>query len=85
MPTLLDLAGVEIPKGIDGRSFKKQILESNLWYAKIVRNSLNYNANTYFDNSKILNNRLIEYDVSEKPSSKKELYDIIAHHSNKTY
>ena len=30
MPTLLDLAGVEIPKGIDGRSFKKQILESEV-------------------------------------------------------
>ena len=27
MPTLLDLAGVEIPKGLDGRSFKKQIFE----------------------------------------------------------
>ena len=30
MPTLLDLAGVGIPKGIDGKSFKKQILESEV-------------------------------------------------------
>jgi arylsulfatase A-like enzyme len=30
MPTLLDLAGVGIPKGIDGKSFKKQILESGV-------------------------------------------------------
>ena len=27
MPTLLDLAGVAVPEGIDGKSFKKQIFE----------------------------------------------------------
>ena len=59
------------------RMDKKQILESNLWFAKIIRNSLNYKSNMYFDSSRILNNRLIEYSVSEKPSSQKELYDII--------
>ena len=33
MPTLLDLAGVKIPEGLDGRSFKREILQPNNDYS----------------------------------------------------
>ena len=48
---------------------KKQILESNLWFSKLIRLSINHNKNKYYYTSSINNNRLLEKSIDVHPTN----------------
>ena len=83
MPTLLDLAGVEIPKGIDGRSFKKQILESEVSTNEfdIVFSQNQFGRMVRYDQFKYVRSVVygityeILYDIDNDPNESKNLLD----------
>ena len=83
MPTLLDLAGVEIPKGIDGRSFKKQILESEVSTNEfdIVFSQNQFGRMVRYDQFKYVRSVVygktyeILYDIDNDPNESKNLID----------
>ena len=59
------------------RMDKKQILESNLWIAKLFRKSLDYKDKTYWDVTDLDNKRLINYEVNYETNNKKNLKELI--------
>ena len=83
MPTLLDLAGVGIPKGIDGKSFKKQILESGVSTNEfdIVFSQNQFGRMVRYDEFKYVRSVVygityeILYDIDKDPSESKNLLE----------
>ena len=83
MPTLLDLAGVGIPKGIDGKSFKKQILESEVSTNEfdIVFSQNQFGRMVRYDEFKYVRSVVygityeILYDIDKDPSESKNLLE----------
>ena len=83
MPTLLDLAGVGIPKGIDGKSFKKQILESGVSTNEfdIVFSQNQFGRMVRYDEFKYVSSVVygityeILYDIDKDPSESKNLLE----------
>ena len=84
MPTLLDLAGVEIPQGIDGRSFKKQIFESEEVSTNefdIVFSQNQFGRMVRYDEFKYVRSVVygityeILYDIDNDPAESKNLLD----------
>ena len=81
MPTLLDLAGVGIPKGIDGKSFKKQILESEVSTNEfdIVFSQNQFGRMVRYDEFKYVRSVVygityeILYDIDKDPTESKNL------------
>ena len=81
MPTLLDLAGVGIPKGIDGKSFKKQILESGVSTNEfdIVFSQNQFGRMVRYDEFKYVRSVVygityeILYDIDKDPTESKNL------------
>ena len=83
MPTLLDLAGVGIPKGIDGKSFKKQILESGVSTNEfdIVFSQNQFGRMVRYDEFKYVRSVVygityeILYDIDKDPTESKNLLE----------
>ena len=83
MPTLLDLAGVGIPKGIDGKSFKKQILESEVSTNEfdIVFSQNQFGRMVRYDEFKYVRSVVygityeILYDIDKDPTESKNLLE----------
>ena len=83
MPTLLDLAGVGIPKGIDGKSFKKQILESEVSTNEfdIVFSQNQFGRMVRYDEFKYVRSIVygityeILYDIDKDPTESKNLLE----------
>lgn len=83
MPTLLDLAGVGIPKGIDGKSFKKQILESEVSINEfdIVFSQNQFGRMVRYDEFKYVRSVVygityeILYDIDKDPTESKNLLE----------
>jgi arylsulfatase A-like enzyme len=83
MPTLLDLAGVGIPKGIDGKSFKKQILESEVSTNEfdIVFSQNQFGRMVRYDGFKYVRSVVygityeILYDIDKDPTESKNLLE----------
>ena len=83
MPTLLDLAGVKIPQGIDGRSFKNQILNPKVSTNEfdIVFSQNQFARMVCYDEFKYLRSVIygitheILYDIDNDPIESKNLLD----------
>lgn len=83
MPTLLDLAGVGIPEGIDGKSFKKQILESGVSTNEfdIVFSQNQFGRMVRYDEFKYVRSVVygityeILYDIDKDPTESKNLLE----------
>ena len=83
MPTLLDLAGVKIPQGIDGRSFKNQILNPKVSTNEfdIVFSQNQFGRMVRYDEFKYVRSVVygityeILYDIYNDPAESKNLLD----------
>ena len=83
MPTLLDLAGVKIPQGIDGRSFKNQILNPKVSTNEfdIVFSQNQFGRMVRYDEFKYVRSVVygityeILYDIDNDPAESKNLLD----------
>ena len=83
MPTLLDLAGVKIPQGIDGRSFKNQILNPKVSTNEfdIVFSQNQFGRMVRYDEFKYVRSVVygityeILYDIDNDPNESKNLLD----------